>query len=150
KYSTAAKLFISIMTTLMLTHIFPVDTIHSIDKQQIVKPVEQFAEASRLELAKVHPFELWKEANIHISPLGPGTHSWIAIVVVNVTNVGYMIIHATEDGDYVLGEYGIGSEETMKYMSKRSDTLFYHSPAQSLIVEANNSEIIYFDLFNLE
>lgn len=53
-------------------------------------------------------YENWHEATLHISPLGPGTHSWLVVLTKDEETVGYMIIHAAPEGGYVLGEYGYG------------------------------------------
>ncbi|MCU6709519.1 hypothetical protein M6D81_12480 [Paenibacillus sp. J5C_2022] len=53
-------------------------------------------------------YENWRDATLHISPLGPGTHSWLVVLTKDENTVGYMIIHADPEGGYVLGEYGYG------------------------------------------
>jgi hypothetical protein len=60
------------------------------------------------ELAKLPEFKAWDQAEFTVSPLGPGTHSWIAIVKNNDLTVGYLIIQAKENGGFALGEYGTG------------------------------------------
>ncbi|SFD56624.1 hypothetical protein SAMN05216378_0464 [Paenibacillus catalpae] len=60
------------------------------------------------ELAKLPEFKAWNQAEFTVSPLGPGTHSWIAIVKNNDQTVGYLIIQAKENGGFALGEYGTG------------------------------------------
>lgn len=61
------------------------------------------------ELAKQPSFEQWKSAAFEVTPLGPGTHSWLAIVKQQNTPVGYLVVQAVEQGGFSLGEYGIGS-----------------------------------------
>lgn len=60
------------------------------------------------EIAKQEPFKPWQDATADIAPLGPGTHSWLAILKNDGQAVGYMVIHARPEGGYVLGEYGLG------------------------------------------
>jgi len=149
-YSMVTKLFISVITTLMLTHLLPISAAHLTLQQPNKNSVEQFAEQWKQELAKAPSFDQWKTGSVHISPLGPGTHSWIAFVKNKKTYVGYMIIHATEDNNYVLGEYGLGDEASINEMSKHSEQIFYHSPTQALIIETVKKETNYIDLFTLE
>ncbi|MBD2870211.1 hypothetical protein [Paenibacillus arenilitoris] len=61
------------------------------------------------ELAVQPQFADWKQSDLRIAPIGPGTHGWLVIVKQNAITVGYLIMHATEDGGYRLGEYGTGS-----------------------------------------
>lgn len=60
------------------------------------------------ELAKIPEFKAWDKAEFTVSPLGPGTHSWIAIVKANGQSAGYLVIQAKENGGFALGEYGTG------------------------------------------
>jgi len=62
------------------------------------------------ELSAKPGYKSWKGSSIAVSPLGPGTHCWLAVIQnASQTPVGYLIIHATEEGGYQLGEYGTGS-----------------------------------------
>jgi len=70
------------------------------------------------ELAKQPGWEDWSKAERTISPLGPGTHGWIVELTLAGKAIGYMIVSATEDGDWMLGEFGKGetpifSEKTL-------------------------------------
>ncbi|MFF2886812.1 hypothetical protein [Paenibacillus sp. NPDC057967] len=62
------------------------------------------------ELSAKPGYKSWQGTTISVSPLGPGTHSWLAVIQ-NTTqaSVGYLVIHATEEGSFQLGEYGTGS-----------------------------------------
>ncbi|MCM3626543.1 hypothetical protein M3194_04080 [Paenibacillus glycanilyticus] len=60
------------------------------------------------ELAKLPEFHAWSDAEFTVSPLGPGTHSWIAIVKDKGQTAGYLVIQAKENGGFALGEYGTG------------------------------------------
>ncbi|MFD0962184.1 hypothetical protein [Paenibacillus chungangensis] len=53
-------------------------------------------------------YENWRESSMQITPLGPGTHSWLVVLTKDEETVGYMIIHAVPEGGYELGEYGYG------------------------------------------
>ncbi|MHA7963816.1 hypothetical protein ACX93W_06690 [Paenibacillus sp. CAU 1782] len=57
---------------------------------------------------KTSPFSGWRNATLETSPLGPGTHSWIVLVKKKAETLGYLIIHAKEEGGFQLGEYGTG------------------------------------------
>ncbi len=76
----------------------------SSDAQTLQQQVNVWKEA----IAKQELFEEWHEATVEVSPLGPGTHSWLALLMKHGQPVGYMVIHARQDGGYVLGEYGLG------------------------------------------
>ncbi|CAM4198885.1 hypothetical protein L1N85_15700 [Paenibacillus alkaliterrae] len=73
------------------------------------QPVEQQAKLFVDELAEQPDFNSWKQASLHVSPIGPGTHSWLVLVKQTNETVGYLVIHAVEKGGYQLGEYGISS-----------------------------------------
>lgn len=59
-------------------------------------------------LSKQPQFEAWKNASPVIVPIGPGTHGWLVTFQVNRKPVGYMIVNATVNGGFELGEYGAG------------------------------------------
>lgn len=59
-------------------------------------------------LSKQSGWENWKNAKWTVNPLGPGTHGWIVELTEGSKPVGYLIVLATETGDYVLSEYGKG------------------------------------------
>ncbi|WP_341282067.1 hypothetical protein [Paenibacillus sp. FSL H8-0537] len=65
-------------------------------------------EAWTAQLAAQPAFKSWQGATLDISALGPGTHSWMASVIQHKKTVGYLVVHATESGGYILGEYGLG------------------------------------------
>lgn len=63
------------------------------------------------QIASEPPFTSWNHADLSITALGPGTHSWLVLVKNNKqTIVGYMVLNAMEAGGYQLGEYGLSSE----------------------------------------
>lgn len=65
-------------------------------------------EAWTAQLSTQPAFKSWQGATLSISALGPGTHSWMASVIQHKKTVGYLVVHATESGGFVLGEYGLG------------------------------------------
>lgn len=80
--------------------------------------LQRFAEDTIKRLAKTKPFAHWEGATSIIEPLGPGTHSWLVTVrsttqdksTGSPTSAGYLIISATEQGEYKLIEYGSGED----------------------------------------
>ncbi|MBP1965307.1 hypothetical protein [Paenibacillus aceris] len=62
----------------------------------------------RAALAHEAGFEGWQSASWNSYPLGPGTHGWVVILTDHGEDVGYMIVHATENGTFRLTEYGTG------------------------------------------
>jgi len=67
-----------------------------------------FTEDTVEQLSAHVPFTAWSEAELEYTPLGPGTHGWLVTVTDEGLPQGYLIISASEDGGYVLSEYGIG------------------------------------------
>ncbi|MFS0722855.1 hypothetical protein [Paenibacillus sp. 1P07SE] len=74
--------------------------------ENIHDQIDQWLDA----LSSQPAFGEWAEAVRDISPLGPGTHSWLVTFHSGQQTIGYMVVHATEDGGYALGEYGVGEE----------------------------------------
>ncbi len=63
------------------------------------------------QLSSQKPFEAWKTATPDIQALGPGTHGWLATFKsASGQIVGYMVVHASEDGTLRLSEYGVGPD----------------------------------------
>lgn len=85
--------------------------------------LRRFAAEAVGQLAQAEPFTAWAGADTAIEPLGPGTHSWLVTVAAAGSGQGgaagvppgasaprgYLIISATESGDYKLVEYGMGT-----------------------------------------
>lgn len=83
--------------------------------------LRRFADEAIGKLAQAEPFTAWAGAATAIEPLGPGTHSWLVTVAAGGSSGaagtqpgataprGYLIISATESGDYKLVEYGMGT-----------------------------------------
>lgn len=60
-------------------------------------------------IAKQNGFQEWLSAKVDITPIGPGQHGWLVTLRGdNALPVGYLIIHAKENGGFLLGEYGAG------------------------------------------
>lgn len=76
-------------------------------RQELERAVREWAKA----LSAQKPFAEWKQASPSIEALGPGTHGWLVTMrLASGKPVGYMVVYATEDGTYRLGEYGAGSQ----------------------------------------
>ncbi|OZB96790.1 hypothetical protein [Paenibacillus sp. XY044] len=78
------------------------------DMQAVPAPLKNFADSVVRELSAQSNFQQWSGAAIDYYPLGPGTHSWLAIVSENGKQLGYLIFTAREEGGYMLSEYGSG------------------------------------------
>jgi hypothetical protein len=92
----------------------------------------------KLALAKEPGFDSWKKATWNNYTLGPGNHGWAVILVNEGKEIGYMIIHAAENGELRLTEYGTGSSPLF------SLTTLYRSLIQlGLIPESTNAERWY-------
>lgn len=100
--------------------------------------VQQLAERWVKELAAEPQFVKWKQAKLSITPLGPGTHSWLVLVNQKEQIVGYMVINALDQGGYQLGEYGIGSDSPFK-----TQTMQRSIKQLELLQPANQIEAIY-------
>ncbi|SEB74344.1 hypothetical protein [Paenibacillus sp. GP183] len=92
----------------------------------------------KLALAKEHGFESWEKATWSSYTLGPGNHGWAVILVNEGKEIGYMIIHAAENGELRLTEYGTGSSPLF------SLTTLYRSLIQlGLIPESTKADRLY-------
>jgi hypothetical protein len=92
----------------------------------------------KIALAKEQGFENWEKATWSSYTLGPGNHGWAVILVNEGKEIGYMIIHAAENGELRLTEYGIGSSPLF------SLTTLYRSLIQlGLIPESTKAERWY-------
>ncbi|MBH5316956.1 hypothetical protein I6N90_03940 [Paenibacillus sp. GSMTC-2017] len=90
------------------------------------------------ELASKSDYSEWKSATLAISPLGPGTHSWLVLLTKKETIVGYLVVNATEDGKFQLGEYGIGEYPLFNEQSLQLSLL-----QLELINQPNQAEKVY-------
>ncbi|OXM16831.1 hypothetical protein [Paenibacillus herberti] len=111
------------------------------------------AAAWQEELSAQPEFASWRGASLALESLGPGGHSWMATVKEAGSGrpVGYMIVHAQENGGYVLGEYGAGDSPLFhsaklkagirkaKLSSMKSISKLYLSPAAAVwqLTDAN-------------
>lgn len=71
-------------------------------------PHQAVQEAIR-QLSKEEAYADWQKADYHVYPLGPGNHGWVAIVVKDGHEIGYLTLGATPEGDYIVTEYGSGA-----------------------------------------
>ncbi|WP_128101288.1 hypothetical protein [Paenibacillus sp. DCT19] len=70
--------------------------------------VQEFAHQHAISLSSAHGESNWKKAELSFTPLGPGTHSWLVQAAFEDKLIGYMIISATDQGELMLSEYGLG------------------------------------------
>jgi hypothetical protein len=75
-------------------------------------------------------FEAWQDAVWNRYPLGPGTHGWVIHVRHDQQEIGYLIVHSTPDGDYMLQEYGNG-DYSLFSLNTLHQTLVQHGLIQS-------------------
>lgn len=87
----------------------------------------------RAALAREEGFESWQTAAWNSYPLGPGTHGWVVILTDHGQDVGYMIVHATENGSFRLTEYGTGNNPLF------SLTTLYRSLVQQELIPSTTS-----------
>lgn len=79
------------------------------NQQPDLKTIQQAVRDAIDALAQHKPFANWKGARTDIQALGPGTHGWVVHIKSAAHKpLGYLIIQATEDGNYTLTEYGTG------------------------------------------
>ncbi|NIK75307.1 hypothetical protein FHS15_000405 [Paenibacillus castaneae] len=103
------------------------------------EPLQQQVQQWVDELAVQPEFAKWKQASFKISPVGPGTHSWLVLVKQHKETVGYLIVNAVEQGGYQLGEYGtsnqpIFDEQTLTRSIKGLELLKPASKIEALYV----------------
>ncbi|MFD0588127.1 hypothetical protein ACFQZE_08950 [Paenibacillus sp. GCM10027627] len=103
-----------------------------------VSEVERQAKLWVDELSSSSTYAEWKAANLSLSPLGPGTHSWLVLLKQRDKIVGYLIVHAAEDGGYRLGEYGTGAYPLFNEQSLQLSLL-----QLQLIQDSSRAERIY-------
>ncbi|WP_019911767.1 hypothetical protein [Paenibacillus sp. HW567] len=71
--------------------------------------LQDFTRRTIRKLSADAPFTAWADAGTEYFPLGPGTHGWLVNVLNGDQRIGYLVISATEQGGYMLSEYGAGS-----------------------------------------
>jgi hypothetical protein len=76
-------------------------------------------------------FERWQDAVWTRYPLGPGTHGWVIHVRQAEQDIGYLIVHSTPEGNYMLQEYGNG-ENPLYSLSTLRQALVQHGLIHSL------------------
>lgn len=80
--------------------------VYGLRQAAVPSSLQSFTETIVSELSKQDSFQNWKDAGISYDPLGPGTHSWLVTVSRDGKPVGYLILTSTDDGNYMLSEYG--------------------------------------------
>ncbi len=114
----AASIAASLMLSLMAPYVsaeadssddLPVSApIYALSETPLESQAKEWIGALAEEGGKTSPFAAWKNATLETSPIGPGTHSWIVLVKKKAETLGYLVIHAKEEGGFQLGEYGTG------------------------------------------
>ncbi|MFD0695900.1 hypothetical protein ACFQZT_17620 [Paenibacillus sp. GCM10027628] len=87
----------------------------------------------KLTLSREQGFGNWQQASWSSYPLGPGTHGWVIILGEAGHEVGYMIVHAAEDGSFRLTEYGTGDSPLFSF------TTLYRALVQQELIPATIS-----------
>lgn len=87
------------------------------------------------KLSKERGYEGWSKASWSSYPLGPGTHGWVVLISDGGHEVGYMIVHATDNGSLRLTEYGTGSSPLFSF-----NTLYRTLIQQELIPDTISYE----------
>jgi hypothetical protein len=103
------------------------------------EPLQQQAQRWVDELAASPSFAAWKKSSLVISPIGPGTHSWLVLVKQNHDTVGYLVVNAVEAGGFQLGEYGTSNhplfdEQTLSRSMQQLELLKPASKTEALYV----------------
>ncbi|GKU78308.1 hypothetical protein [Paenibacillus sp. L3-i20] len=100
--------------------------------------IEQQAQTWVSELASKVQYSDWKSAELNITPLGPGTHSWLVLLTKNKKILGYLVVNATEEGGLELGEYGTGEYPLFNEQSLQLSLL-----QLELINKPSQTEMVY-------
>uniref|UniRef100_A0A4Y8PRR3 Uncharacterized protein n=1 Tax=Paenibacillus athensensis TaxID=1967502 RepID=A0A4Y8PRR3_9BACL len=95
--------------------------------------LDSVVEGWKAALSQERGFENWAKAIWNSYPLGPGTHGWIVLLYNEGKEVGYMVVHAAENGGYRLTEYGSGDSPLFSYAT------LYRSLVQQELIPRNAS-----------
>lgn len=138
---------VPLLSSLLLSNILQLHTIMSapveMKQQEITKAAKQWQE----QLAEQTNFAQWKEASLSISALGPGTHGWLVLIKQKNEVIGYMIIHALEQGGFSLSEYGSGDPASLQLIIDHTESLTYYGPFHSIITLAADGTDAYIEPF---
>ncbi|HIW31644.1 MAG TPA: hypothetical protein IAA29_02555 [Candidatus Paenibacillus intestinavium] len=146
-----SKMIIRLVIATVLCVNFSIITSETIHANVQSLTVKEQGELWVDELTNQPDFANWKNAELTISPLGPGTHSWLMLIQHHkLGTIGYMIIHSDGYGGYVLGEYGIGSDDSLQYLSTNRYKLRYYDPLHMVVSQQVNNSNQYFEPFNSE
>lgn len=103
------------------------------------------------ELSLQPQFAKWANAKTSVSPLGPGTHSWLMLVEHETEGtIGYLIIHSDGEGGYILGEYGVGNDEALHTLTEHRTKLQYYNPLHSIIPIQQQKQVQFIEPFSAE
>jgi hypothetical protein len=113
--------------TLLLTlfvFVFPLQALAATATSlQVPSKLEKQVEVWVSKLAEQPPFKVWQTADPQIEALGPGTHGWLVLFTKEGKDVGYMVVHATLNGSFQLGEYGVGPFPLFSYQKLKQSLI---------------------------
>lgn len=138
---------VPLLSSLLLSGLLPIHTLAGVNPPAERADLLETAEHWKEQLAQQDQFQQWQAAKLSISALGPGTHSWLALVTYENEVIGYMIIHALEQGGYELGEYGVGDVASLQYLADNSNQLIYYGPFHSIIKQEIQQTVQYIEPF---
>lgn len=139
---------VPLLSSLLLSNLLPLHSLLSIPAKLNQTEVTNAAKQWHEQLAQQPNFSQWKNATLSISALGPGTHGWLVLIKQkNDEVIGYMIIHALEQGGYALSEYGVGDPSSLQLITKYTDSFLYYGPFHSIIPLHANEAVAYIDPF---
>jgi len=110
----------------------------SLIEPPVVSLTERFDQAVNewiIQLSKQSEFKSWGKADWRREPLGPGMHGWIVLLSVKGKEVGYLVVGAKPDGQFILTEYGAG-----EYPLFSENTLYRSLVQQELIASSMTFE----------
>lgn len=116
-------------------------------KQKLEDAVENW----KSEVSKDEQFASFAEARWEVQVLGPGQRSFLVLFYDNNNLqsgvIGYLILHQSETGALVVGEYGKGLYVSLDYLAQSpSSTLYYH-PFEAIYI---NEQLEPVDLYTNE
>lgn len=138
---------VPLLSSLLLSNLLPLHTMLTapieIKQADITKAAKQWHE----QLAQQASFSQWKNASLSISALGPGTHGWLVLIKQKDDVIGYMIIHALEQGGFALSEYGTGDPASLQLITKHAESFTYYGPFHNIIPLTADGAISYIEPF---
>ncbi len=141
-----AKIFLIVLTVSFITMNTTVTALsHTVPgKEAVLKQADQWVQ----QLSQASEFKTWQNATLTVFPLGPGTHSWMVVVENKNEQTGYLIVHATSEGNLQLGEYGFGAYISQTGASSQASkvSLLYNHPFSAVAIHQSR----VYDMFLLE